>query len=244
MYQFKTALNGPVILRSVESFAQDLVDSPMPSTPLEILARTQALILYSLIRLFDGDISARAAAERHFDHLEASAYALLPHVVFQTDESNSATAITDESFSLSSLTDMPTTPDELPLFPLTATEVFWKNWILQESMRRTILFSFHLILLYDLMAQRKNPVRCYKSLACKTWTMSAHLWEAPTSLDFALAWKTKKHFVMESLNPSLFDEVVRDGRADDVESFGKMFLTTYMGVTQARGWFLSRGGML
>jgi hypothetical protein len=244
LYQFKTPLNGPVILRSVESFAQDLVDSPIPSTPLELLAYIQALILYSIIRVFDGDISARAAAERHFDHLEASAMSLLPHIDFHTETVNgNSTAIIDKSSSSSS-SQMPTTPGQLPLFPLTETEAFWKEWIFQESARRTLLFAFHFIVIYDLMTQKSAPIHCYKSLVCKTLTMSAHLWDAPTSLDFALAWRTKRHFVLRCTDTELFHEIVQDARADDLEAFGKMFMTTYMGVTQARGWFLSRGGVL
>jgi hypothetical protein len=235
MYQFKSPTNGPVIMRSLESYAEDLVDSPVPETPLETLARTQALILYCIIGVFDGDIVARARAECRLNDLEASARDLLPHVVFDTDPH----ALPDPSCAPPSLN-----PGEMPLFPLQSTEAFWRDWIFQESARRTLLFSFHLIVIYDLMTQRHTPVRCYKHLTCKKWTMSAHLWGAPSAVDFAFAWQTRRHFVMSAADETIFDEVVRDGRADDFETFGKMFLTAYMGVTQAKGWFLSRGGVL
>ena len=205
----------------------------MPSTPLGILARVQALILYCIIRAFDGDIQARASAERHFDQLEAYAMALVPHIVFLPDPSNPDS--TNESSCV-------TTPDELPLYPLATTEVFWKDWIFQESARRTLLFAFTLMVIYDLMTSQKCCSR--KNLIFKTWTMSAHLWKAPTAVEFAEAWRTKRHFIMSSTKLDLFSEVVREGDPDDLDSLGKMFMTTHMGVTAARRWFLSKGSIL
>lgn len=37
---------------------------------------------------------------------------------------------------------------------------------------------------------------------------------------------------------------LRDARADDVDAFGRILLTALMGIDEAKGWFLTRGGSL
>lgn len=39
-------------------------------------------------------------------------------------------------------------------------------------------------------------------------------------------------------------DVVLDARPDDIEMFGRMLLTTMMGIDEAKGWLHSRGGSL
>ena len=58
---FKLLCQGPV----------DLKRLPETSIPRERLARTQALFLYQIMRLFDGDITLRSQAEKDMLLLEA-----------------------------------------------------------------------------------------------------------------------------------------------------------------------------
>ena len=37
---------------------------------------------------------------------------------------------------------------------------------------------------------------------------------------------------------------LRDARADDVDMFGRILITALMGIDEAKGWFLTRGGSL
>jgi hypothetical protein len=42
--------------RAIERNAAELKRSPQSTLPIEILARTQSLLMYQIIRLFDGDV--------------------------------------------------------------------------------------------------------------------------------------------------------------------------------------------
>ncbi|KAF7560749.1 hypothetical protein G7046_g3408 [Stylonectria norvegica] len=219
LYMAKNRVNAPVIFRTIESRVQDLLSSPTPEGPRECLAHTQALVLYQIIRLFDGDIRARGHAERTIPALEASALTLLGHVDFENE-------------SLESV---------LPLFPLASTKAFWNNWILQESTRRTLLFTFYFLQAYRILNGHRG-LSCDGRLGLiHSWTLSAHLWHADTPLAFSEAWRNKNHFV---ITDAYFNDVLEEAKADDIDTYGKIFISSFMGIEEAQGWFASRGGSL
>lgn len=56
-----------MVMRALSGSARDLVDAEVcrvVSMPIEKLARSQALFLYQIIRLFDGDVALRAQGEK------------------------------------------------------------------------------------------------------------------------------------------------------------------------------------
>ncbi|KAL6917897.1 hypothetical protein FSHL1_009326 [Fusarium sambucinum] len=219
LYMAKNRVNSPIIFRSIESCVNDLLAAPAPITPLECLAHTQALILYQIIRLYDGDIGARASAERIIPAIESSAVSLFSYAQFDID----ATVIT------------------LPTYPVAPTKAFWQDWIIQESLRRTLLFSFYFVQAYRIMAGCKI-LQCDGRLGlCHAWTLSAHLWNATTPLSFAEAWRDKTHYVVTN---AIFSEVLAEAQADDIDVFGKIMISSLLGQDEAEGWFASRGGKL
>jgi hypothetical protein len=219
LYLAKTAVNAPIIFRAIDLRVDDLLSSPPPTTLLEILAHTQSLILYQTIRLFDGDIHARASAERIIPEVEESAMCLLAHVRF----------------------DLEPPTKELPLYPLAPTKDFWNDWILQESARRTVLFCFFFLQAYRLVSGQRG-LECDGRLGlCHSWTLSAYLWTASTPVQFGKAWKEKRHFVVTDAQ---FGEVLSAAQADDVDRFGRMWISSLLGMEEAEGWFVSRGGAL
>ncbi|KAK2590880.1 hypothetical protein QQS21_011434 [Conoideocrella luteorostrata] len=221
LYLAKNAVNAPIIMQAIETNASSLLLSPPPSTAdlLPILAYTQSLILYQIIRLFDGGISARSSAERTIPALEHSAMCLLAHVRF----------------------DLEPPSTELPLYPLAPTISFWHDWIVQESARRTLLFCFFFLQVYRLLVGQKG-LECDGRLGlCHSWTLSRYLWTAGTAVQFAGVWKERNHFVVTDAQ---FGEVLKEAQAGDVDWFGRMFMSTLLGVEEAEGWFMSRGGEL
>ncbi|KAM0243448.1 hypothetical protein ACHAPO_000296 [Fusarium lateritium] len=219
LYMAKNRVNSPIIFRSIESCVNDLLAAPAPITPLECLAHTQALILYQIIRLYDGDIGARASAEGIIPAIESSAVSLFSYAQFDID----ATVIT------------------LPTYPVAPTKAFWQDWIIQESLRRTLLFSFYFVQAYRIMAGCKI-LQCDGRLGlCHAWTLSAHLWNATTPLSFAEAWRDKTHYVVTN---AIFSEVLAEAQADDIDVFGKIMISSLLGQDEAEGWFASRGGKL
>lgn len=80
LYANRTPANTPMVLRALHGSVKDVVDgeagravhrgggggaaAAASATPTERLARTQALFLYQVIRLLDGDVALRAQGER------------------------------------------------------------------------------------------------------------------------------------------------------------------------------------
>lgn len=223
----KSRFNGPVIFRSIESQVQGLIAEPIPATANESLAHTQALILYQIIRLFDGDILARASAERHIANLETSALNLLAHVRFDSDEDAARVAACPE--------------EVLSLLPVSQTKAFWVDWIFQESMRRTLLFSFFLIQAYRALMGHRGMVCDGRLGLVHSWTLSRTLWGACTAVEFAEAWRAGRHFVVTN---GRFYWVLKEAMADDVDDFGRIWISSAMGIEETEGWFASRGGSL
>ncbi|KAJ4194286.1 hypothetical protein NW755_003045 [Fusarium falciforme] len=220
LYLAKNRVNSPFIFRSIETRVNDLLSAPPPVTPFECLAHTHALLLYQIIRLFDGDIGARASAERMIPAIESSAMALFSHVQFDLDRTSTCS---------------------LPLFPIAPTKAFWMDWILQESLRRTLLFTFYFMQIYRIMAGHKG-LQCDGRMGlCHSWTLSAHLWHARSPLAFAEAWMNKKHLVVTD---ALFGKVLQEAMAHDIDVLGRIFISSLLGVDEAEGWFASRGGKL
>ncbi|KAG8420661.1 hypothetical protein J3459_010877 [Metarhizium acridum] len=210
LYLAKTRANAAVIFRAIGLRVRDLICSPAPTTVIEILAHTQSLVLYQAIRLFDGDIQARASAERINPDVEESAMRLLAHVRF----------------------DLESPAGELPLYPLAPTKNFWADWILQESARRTVLLCFFFLQAYRLVAGQKG-LECDGRLGlCLSWTLSAHLWNAGTPVQFARAWRDKRHFVVTDAQ---FGEVLSEAEAGDVDRFGRMWISSLLGTEGGGG---------
>ena len=213
----KNRANAPIIMQGIEARVAELLSLPIKSTSfLDTLAHTQSLVLYQIIRLFDGDIAVRAAAERTIPDLEESVMYLLARVRF----------------------DVALESDFVTVVP---TRAAWRDWIMHESGRRTALFCFFFLQVYRLLAG-STDLTCDARLGlCHSWTVSRHLWTAGTLADFARAWRGRKHFVVRDAR---FDPVLLEATADDVDRFGKMFISTLIGVDEAEVWFESRGGRL
>lgn len=68
LYQNRNSINIAMVVRALQADIKGLVESESARravlTPVEKLARTQALFLYQVIRLLDGDVMLRAQGER------------------------------------------------------------------------------------------------------------------------------------------------------------------------------------
>lgn len=247
----KNRTNSQVILRSIEAKVNDLLQAPAPTSPLESLAHTQSLLLYHIIRIFDGDISARASAERTQAALEDSAMSLIVHVDFNcpTPEKEACAAAESSAAAMTATSKASATSgqqqqhcqERLPLYPLAPTRQFWHEWILQESGRRTLLFTFFFLQAYRILSGQRVDGCDGRLGLCHSFTLSASLWHAESSLAFGKAWRERKHVVIDNTD---FQIAFGQAQADDLDLFGRMMLTSVIGVDEAEGWFASRGGSL
>lgn len=208
-------------MRCIDERVNDLLGSMLPESPLDTLARTQALLLYQIIRFFDGDILARSSADTTFGELESSAYSLFHHISWTDDDGLTNLAIPYKDVGL-------------PGFSLEPSRDFWKEWIYQQSARRTYLIaSFFMNTWKALTGQPLDGCRDDPPFLRQSWTLSAHLWQARDAYDFSRAWKERKHYVVS--RKTIISTLADAGR-DDIEPFGKMLLTAALGIDEAKAW--------
>ncbi|GIJ83134.1 hypothetical protein Asppvi_001653 [Aspergillus pseudoviridinutans] len=172
--------------------AQGLADvgSGAANTVYEKLANTQALWMYQVLRVFDGDIGLRAQAERDMTILEAW------------------------------LLDLEQCTDNLAeMCLLEEAEVrqrapkSWESWTVNESLRRTILMGYSFIAFYALLkwSGSKNTdmpdpghfVRVHR------WTASGSLWRADSSPAFFLAWHRQRQTFVQNFFIEDFAKVAK-----------------------------------
>lgn len=200
---------------------RELLSSPEPRSVPEILARTHALILYQIMLLFDGDIRSQATADGILTTLESSAITILRSLF------------------------IPDHMESIDLFSLSMDPIgeFWDLWVLQESARRTVLFTFYFINIFKLL-QANAPVQCngkYGLIGDHALYLSAHLWKAQNAFDFAVAWAERKHFIVYNLD---FSSALQNAQPGDLDVFGRMLLVTLLGIDEAKAWFHVRGAIL
>lgn len=217
LYVTKTAANVESVTRYITSRVIELATSAIPIAPLDVLARAHALMLYQVMLIFGGEVRFHDLAEMMIPHMEDVGAVLLPISKGQVDSEGT-----------------------LPLYPSAAARSEWKAYILRESLRRTSLSIYHITALCHLL--RGQLVSCADHLAVgNRVTFSAHLWQAKSAFDFALAWNEKKHFLIKDLD---FTEVFQDARPDDLDTFCRMMMVGLQGIDDLRGWFHTRGGTL
>jgi len=78
--------------------------------------------------------------------------------------------------------------------------------------------------LYGMMTGTKAPEGEHDPWAfVHRWTLSRHLWEADSSFEFARRWREEPHFVIKNY---AFQKFLEYGRADDVDDFSRILLTS------------------
>ncbi|PSR97687.1 hypothetical protein BD289DRAFT_450808 [Coniella lustricola] len=237
LYNSKTAVNGPVIMRCIDAKVKSLLATEPADGFLQALSRTQALILYQIMRFFDGDIAARSSADAMFADLHSSACALASYIdwEFQPRSSLDSKGLPP---SLSSFAD----------FDMASSRKVWKQWFLNESARRTFLIACFFANSWRMLTGRQ-VAGCSKSTSSShhelyfvhKWTLSAHLWNAKDAYAFSVAWRDKNHYVVRR-NKIL--STLADAHGDDVDLFGKMLLTVALGIDGAKAWLALKGGSL
>ncbi|KAL4864745.1 hypothetical protein BDV12DRAFT_8603 [Aspergillus spectabilis] len=238
LYITKNPINAPMITTHVHSRHQELILSPLPTSPPALLAHTHALLLYQIMQVFDPDLTAEtnnsSLGNLSIAALESAASLLFSSTHFPpSDEPDTVlTSISDPS-PTSNHTCLPTT--------LESTMHFWKLWLFEESARRTILFTFYFLQIVHLFRGTHNLTCDGKLGLIHSWYASAYLWNAPTALDFALAWSEREHFIVRNVN---FEKVLKEAMPGDVDCLGRMLMETSQGVERVRKWFLSKGAIM
>ncbi|KAK9482017.1 hypothetical protein V1527DRAFT_477764 [Lipomyces starkeyi] len=219
LYSNMTSSNKTSVFRVLCQSLDELKQQRLANTPQEKLARAQALFLYQIICLFDGDLTLRSNADRD-----------MPLLQDWLDElcKIRENLVTRESMNSVDLGVDPSPPRS------------WEWWIFSESVRRTIVIAYSFLGLWNLMCKINNDVfyGAWKYLHC--WTMSRPLWEASSSFDFFLSWRNKAHHVIGNFD---FESFLKTGKGGDVDDFSKVLMVAYMGLDETKQWFMDKGSV-
>ncbi|KAK6612825.1 transcription factor cys6 protein [Botrytis cinerea] len=158
LYHMRGAMNEAFVFGNLELKCQQLISSINANisfvTKTELLAAVQALLLYQMIRLFDGDIRLRAHAE--FDEPNATSWAAQLNNMICHDHQNMV--FDPNSTEMSIVT--------------TGIDSNWNSWLVNESIRRTVLVTFMLNGVYNFL--KLGYYTPTKSPQC--FTAQAALW--------------------------------------------------------------------
>jgi Fungal Zn(2)-Cys(6) binuclear cluster domain len=208
LYINKNPKNQRNVFRFIGLRSKELTSMDEPVEPIDLVARIQALLLYQIIRLLDGDIRQRANGEADLNTLDEWARRL-------------------RSMSKPCNESLLDSQDDIYLIPQS-----FESWILDESVRRTYLFANYFIAFHKIVKVGTLPVEgCH--WINNGWTASAHLWRAPSKLVWQTAWTGKLHFVVKEMDVS---EILKYARAGDIDEFGKLIIATLIGIDNFTAW--------
>ncbi|KAB5566256.1 hypothetical protein GE09DRAFT_1055831 [Coniochaeta sp. 2T2.1] len=202
LYTNRNPSNMTMVMRALHRNVSDIVRTQAVhtnATVAEKLARTQALFLYQVIRLFDGDVTLRAQGEADIPLLQGWLCELckVRDNLGNLEESEQSLVRVEP-------------PQE------------WERWIFAESLRRTIIMAYSVITLYQMMKNAEGPDDQSAWTYTHRWTLSRHLWEADSSFTFSRVWKEQPHYVISNYS---FDEFLKYGKGDDVDEFAEILLS-------------------
>ncbi|KAL2822791.1 hypothetical protein BDW59DRAFT_173722 [Aspergillus cavernicola] len=235
LYITKTPINAPMVTTHIHYRHQALLLSPLPTSPPDLLAYTHALILYQIMHIFDPDLN-NANTSTSLDALSMSALESAASLLFSSTHFPPSPDSNSDSTETTAATATTLLGPSLP-----ATMHFWTLWISEESARRTILFTFYFLQILRLLRSEHN-LHCDGKLGLlHSWYSSAHLWNADSAFDFALAWGGKEHFIVRNVD---FSHLLEKAEPGDVDCFARMLLVSSQGLERVRGWFFLRGDIL
>ncbi|KAK9366213.1 hypothetical protein V1509DRAFT_296927 [Lipomyces kononenkoae] len=233
-YLHKTASNEQIIFQIIEDRANLLLEEyGIPSTDsalenistssvtldaLEHIARVQALLVYQVIGLYDGDIRLRHLAERRIPVLKNWIQKMVDHASQAMCLGSSVISSTQEQAAGDFiLSNVPSCENDL-----------WYSWIVAESIRRTWVVASGVQVIYSTIQQGQMP-------PCKgiMFTTRQGVWEAKS----ALAWEK----LCSEVNVGLIqmaeaDKLLIEAAPEDVNDFAWEILEAKFGVERMERW--------
>ncbi|KAL7918794.1 hypothetical protein ACQKWADRAFT_303094 [Trichoderma austrokoningii] len=229
-YQSKTPQTEKMIMRIIENRANNLVGGQSAGAdgdfgvimldPACHLARTQALLIYKIVRLFDGDVRARAQAEKHIDTLSLWARQLWQSANLALSSDHHTGASTEGGNSNG--------PVETQLRTDGSITSTWQAWIFSESIRRTYLAATLTEAVYLTLKQSWAP--CPGGIV---FSGGAGLWEAPS----AFAWFSQyQENLVNSVRCIDGDQLFTGAKPSDVDEFCHATLIVSYGLERFDRW--------
>lgn len=231
-YFLKTAATTPFVLRILEEQSAALVErgnavDPTIFSTRQHVSRTQALLIYQVIRLFDGDIRSRAKAEDSLDVL----------LTWATQMWESARLEASSATSLSAVSSLSSDPSgsQSKAFQLDGSvSALWRAWYVAESVRRTYVLAAFLQGVY--LTMRQGWSYCPGGV---TFSMGTGLWNATSASTWVAAYHAEHGpQLMESKQP---ETAFVKARPADVDEFAKCILSVSRGLESVEEWISQPG---
>jgi hypothetical protein len=224
-YVHKTERNELIAFRVVEDRATQLVeeyegrdggDGRECLDSLEHVARVQALLIYQMIGLYDGDIRLRHISETHIPILAKWMREMVQH-------SSQATCLGGSIISPQS------SPQGITIPTAQNENLLWYSWILAESIRRTWVVGSGAQVIF-LGVQRGSATPCDGGMM---FTTRHGVWEARSAVEWEkLCMEVHIGLMQMAEADRLFNEV----RPEDVNEFTKMVLDVTFGRERLERW--------
>jgi hypothetical protein len=186
--------------------------------PLEHVARVQALLIYQIIGLYDGDIRLRHLSETYMPVLNSWMQEMVHHASFNTCLGDYVTSSAHEqALAVSSS------------YRSRRESVLWHSWILAESARRTWVVSSGIQAVF-LALQQRDGIPCQGGVMVTT---RQGIWEAQSSV----AWEKLCLEVDVGLMQMVEAErLFTDFTPNEINEFTKVALEVAFGRERMERW--------
>ncbi|EKG16987.1 hypothetical protein MPH_05813 [Macrophomina phaseolina MS6] len=234
LYALQTPASRALVHRDIASKAQRLIagtDAPRCSRA-DLLAATQALLLYQAVRLFDGDVRLRAQAEADEAVLMRWVQALRVRVRMRATlppppplpPSLSSTGARGDGGLLAGGRDVEVEHQREDQRPPE-----WLRWLLEESIRRTVLVAIALVATYEFLkcGYYMVPVGglCY--------TAQAALWNAQSEFGWRTAYRERERLEIRVMH---WEEDIVGAAPEDLDELGVIMMATHQGLESTAEW--------
>ena len=210
LYGQKNEQNQALVFQIISLKANQLIAgyTPQGFSAVEQLASTQALILYQIMRLFDGDIRQRADAE-------------ISHAILNEWTQQLKTRMQRINFA----------SEHEQVLPSLSRDTNWKNWVYAESLRRTVLISFSVQGLYCFL---KNGWDDYHhEINRLSFYAQRALWDAPSEYH----WRSAiEEYDALPVRFSSWDADMMNAKSSDMEDLGITMMALVKGVDECSEW--------
>ncbi|KAF2013935.1 hypothetical protein BU24DRAFT_424953 [Aaosphaeria arxii CBS 175.79] len=213
LYCMTNVANQALVFQNLDHKCHQLIASTNVelSSKTDLLAALQALLLYQMMRLFNGDIRLRAHAEADGPIVALWASQLATYMC----NSDHSRIIESDSTTISMATMEP--------------ESDWQSWLVDESIRRTVITSFLLNGLYNfLKLGSHNPVdlRIY-------FTAQTALWSAQSGFSWRRARLERESLEIRVTN---WHEAMAKAEPRDLEELGLLTMVLFWGLEGTQAW--------
>ncbi|KAF6827749.1 RNA polymerase ii mediator complex component [Colletotrichum musicola] len=239
LYHHSTPQNETIVQRVLDEKVSAMITSQTVNIleTRDHLSRVQALLIYTVLLLFDGSVRHRAAAESH-----------IPTLVLWSSQlweaaSSEAQSLRATFTPASTQCPVAVALSSGALVPEDADLAAWYLWIVSESVRRTWLAVMCTVDVYLALKGDQIPHHNPGCGGGVKFTARAGLWDAPSPARWSALYRKLEEsddvdggaYFLQSFES---DKLFVSAAAADVDEFARLLYTVVWGLDRVEGWAL------